>query len=384
MSTIQVREDAIAYFPTEEAQERRQLLRKLVGRDYSGPEMLDQRIGRAPFPAEAWARLTGEIGVGLTLVPEELGGLGLGYEDFAGTIEELGRGLLAAPVLSSAVLAPGLLLPLVRTDSGNPAAVLLTSVANGETTVAVGFMDARACHSTADVGVRADRDGGTWRLAGVHHLVLDGATAQQLLVTALLDGELGVFSLPVESAVITSRPSIDPSRSLSTITLDSVPAELLVSGPAAEAALAHAVKLTRLALAAESLGGAEAALQAGVAYSLSRNQFGRPIGSFQAVKHRLANALLAIQSARAVVAYACWAWDDGSPESGRAVLAAKIAGTEAYAEAAAHAVQVHGAMGTTLESAVQVHFRRARFLSLFLGSNAEDKVALAGQLGFGD
>jgi alkylation response protein AidB-like acyl-CoA dehydrogenase len=129
------------------------------------------------------------------------------------------------------------------------------------------------------------------------------------------------------------------------------------------------------------VGGAQSALDEAVRYALARHQFGKPIAAFQAVKHMCADALLAIQEAKAVLAYATWALDDGSPEAERALLAAKISATDAYVASAARAVQVFGAMGTTREVSVQVHFRRARFLSLILGSNDTDRETLADQLG---
>jgi len=375
--------DSIAYYPAEDLQERRLLLRRVVEREYLGPDMLDQRIGRTGFSSREWSRLVGEVGVGLVLLPDELGGLGLGYEDFAATIEELGRALLAAPVLSQAVLVPGIMQSLYAAGHAGVAGAW-SEAANGTTSVAVGFMDAQARVDRAHVGVRATADGAGWSLDGTHHLVLDGEGADQFVVTALSAGQLGLYLVPASAASVRSVESVDPSRRLSTVTFDGAHAEQIAAGAAADQAVSHAVKLLRLATAAECLGGAQAALDEAVEYAKIRQQFGKPIGAFQAVKHRLADALLAIQSARSVVSYACWAWDDDSPESDRAVLAAKIAASDAYVTAAAHAVQVHGAMGTTLEMPCQVHFRRARFHTMFLGTSAQDKLALARMLGFGD
>ena len=129
-----------------------------------------------------------------------------------------------------------------------------------------------------------------------------------------------------------------------------------------------AVRLARLAIAAEGVGAAEEALRLMVSYAKSRYQFGRPIGGFQAVKHKCAEALIAIEAAKATVSYASWALDDGSPEADLAVLAAKIASVEAFVATAADCIQIHGTFGYTREAPSQSYFRRARWLSLFLGS----------------
>lgn len=385
----------LPYFPSADTELRRHAVRAYVTGNLTGPTMLAQRLGEQQFDLAQWRRIMDDIGVGGLLLPESLGGLALGYEDFSVCVEELGRGLLAAPVLGSLALSLGALLPLVggaaasaqaaaettATAADGPAAQLATGIAAGRTVAALAFADAAGdAHADPPVAV-ATGDGYTLR--GHSELVVNGPQADAFLVFADIDGAPALLRVDASAVVVTAHPSLDPSCPVAAVTFDDAPGVLLATGDAAHAALEGALRLARIAAAALSVGGAESALDETVAYALARHQFGRPIAAFQAVKHMCADSLLAIQQARAVLSYAVWALDDGSPEAPRALLAAKIAATDAYVLAAGNGVQIHGAMGTTLEMAVQVHFRRARFLSLLLGSNDHDREQLARQLGLG-
>lgn len=353
------------YFPSEDTQALRAAVRDWVagntGSAGDAARTAAQRLGDEPWDPAVWRGLAG-LGVGELLLPEEHGG----HEDFAAAVEEIGRGLLATPVLGSFAFALGALLP----EPGEPTTELARRIATGGVVAALA-----AGYGTRPVAVPA---GDGYTVDGAAEIVVDAPRADVLLVCAERAGVLGLYQ--VDGAELDQRPALDPSQEVADVRFDRASARLLVEP--ADAALAHALQLGRLAVAALSIGGAEAALDEAVRYALARRQFGRPIAQFQAVKHLCADALLAIQQARAVLGYATWALDDGSPEAERALLAAKIAATDAYVATAATAVQVYGAMGTTREVTVQVHFRRARFLSLLLGDNDEDRDALADQLGF--
>jgi alkylation response protein AidB-like acyl-CoA dehydrogenase len=361
----------LEYFPSEDTRALRGAVRDWVAGSTGGARTAAQRLGDEPWDPALWRGIAG-LGVGELLLPESLGGMGRGYEDLAASLEEIGRGLLATPVLGSLAFALGALLP----GRGEGTADLARQVAAGEVVAALAVGDAAGdWHGTRPVATAA---GDGYTVDGAAGIVVDAPRAGVLLVFAERSGVLGLYR--VDGARLHPRPALDPSQEVADVRFDGAPAQLLIEP--ADAALAHALRLGRLAVAALSIGGAEAALDEAVQYALARRQFGRPIAQFQAVKHLCADALLAIQQARAVLAYATWALDDGSPEAERALLAAKIAATDAYVAAAGTAVQVYGAMGTTREVAVQVHFRRARFLSLLLGGNDEDRDALADQLGF--
>jgi alkylation response protein AidB-like acyl-CoA dehydrogenase len=242
-------------------------------------------------------------------------------------------------------------------------------------------MDARGRWTSAQDAVSAEETGAGWRLTGRRHLVVNAPQAEVVCVTAATPGGLGLFAVGAGDTCVEEVESIDPTRSLGTVTLDQAPAGLLARGDAAGQAVDAAVRLARLAIAAEGVGAAEEALRLMVSYAKSRYQFGRPIGGFQAVKHKCAEALIAIEAAKATVSYASWALDDGSSEADLAVLAAKIASVEAVVATAADCIQIHGTFGYTREAPSQSYFRRARWLSLFLGSVEDDSQLLAGLLG---
>ena len=361
----------LEYFPSEDTQALRAAVRDWVAGNTGGARTAAQRLGDEPWDPALWRGITG-LGVGELLLPESAGGMGRGYEDFAASLEEIGRGLLATPVLGSLAFSLGALLPGLTDGS----AELARQIAGGDVVAALAVADpAGDWHGARPVATAA---GAAYTVDGDAGSVVDAPRADVLLVFAERSGVLGLYR--VDGAESRRRPALDPSQEIADVRFDGTPARLVIEP--ADAALDHALRLGRLAVAALSIGGAEAALDEAVRYALARRQFGRPIAQFQAVKHLCADALLAVQQARAVLGYATWALDDSSPEAERALLAAKIAATDAYVTSAATAVQVYGAMGTTREVAVQVHFRRARFLSLLLGGNDEDRDALADQLGF--
>jgi alkylation response protein AidB-like acyl-CoA dehydrogenase len=369
-----------AYWPSGETLERRAVLRDLLRQRHDPEKARAAILGDEPYDQDLWRLLTADMGVTAILAPEALGGLGLGYEDFAMAVGELGRVLYTGPFFGSSVLALGALLP--GADAAGPAADLARQIIGGQTVAALAFMDARGrwAPDTADIVSAAESPAG-WRLTGRRYLVVNAPEAQVFCVPASTPTGPGLFAVSAGDAAVARVDSIDPSRSLGTVTLQHAPAHLLAGGPAAGLAVAAAVRLARLAMAAEGVGAAAEALRLMVSYAQSRRQFGRPIGGFQAVKHKCAEALIAIEAAKATVSYAAWALDDDSAEADLAILAAKIASSGAFLTTAADCIQIHGTFGYTREAASQYYFRRARWLSLFLGSVEDDSLQLADLLG---
>lgn len=374
MLTTRAARRPLDYRPGPDVEDRRAVLASYLRRHNDHVAVRARTLGDEPFDPAVWRHLTAEMGIAAALVPEAAGGLGLGPDDHAMVAMELGRVLYAGPSFGTCAFAVPLLLALSERES-------LAALAGGGATGALAALDGKGrwLGSVATVAARRPPDGG-WTLDGEAHGVLGAATADVLLVVAGVDGRTAVFRVDPAAVTVEDTPGIDPTRPMGTVRLRGSRAELLADGPEADSALAATLRLAQLALAAESVGGARECLRLTVEYAKVRQQFGRPIGAFQAVKHTCADDLILIERADAVLMYACAALDEGSPEAPRAVLAAKAAATSAFLKTAADGIQLHGTYGFTREAVPQSFFRRARWASLYLGTVAATKAELGGHL----
>ncbi|WNI23153.1 acyl-CoA dehydrogenase family protein [Streptomyces sp. ITFR-16] len=371
---------------TAEQDEIRRTLRALLT-EHGGP---DDVRGAAATPdgydAALWQRLARDLGLSGLALPPEYGGVGCGAVELAVALEETGRALLPSPLLATAVLAAPLILAL---GTAAQRAALLPPLAAGGLTAALavpGGSLSTALGLTGDAtggawagggragGVQARPAGGGnggWRLYGEADRVPDGHSAGLLLVAAHAGGFPRSRTLlflvradgpqPPAGLVRTRQTSLDETRPLGRIQLRDTEAELLGADDTADAAAALAAvgHTAAAALAAEAAGAAASALERTVAYVGEREQFGRAIGSFQAVKHRLADLYVRVRSARSAAYYAAW-----DPEAGGLALAQAL---EALRITAAEAVQLHGGIGFTWEHEAQLYFKRAAAGELLLG-----------------
>jgi alkylation response protein AidB-like acyl-CoA dehydrogenase len=312
----------------------------------------------------AWRAMADDLGLPGIGVPEDLGGAGYGFADLAVVLEELGGALYPSPLLAGRVLAGELLMALLP-DAADP----------GVVREALGRLATGTATGTADLGdpglvARTAPDGGVVVVDGIVAPVVDGARADLLLLGATLDGAPAVVLVEASAPGLTRTPmrTLDLTRELATVSCDGTPARVLASGPAAVAARSDAWRRAAIAMAAEQIGGAARCLAMAVEHARGRIQFGRPIGSFQAVKHRLAEVLLEVDAGQAAVTHAARAVDAGSPDL--ALLAPLVLAhtSEAYIAAAAACIQVHGGMGFTWEHPAHLYYRRARSTALILGS----------------
>lgn len=358
--------------PTAEQEDLRTAVRDLLA-DHAGPSAVRTAFGSdAGHDPDLWRRLGRDLGVlGLT-VPEELGGAGAGHVDRAVVAEELGRALVPSPFLGSAVLAVDLLAELGDTT-------LLPELASGERIGAVAVAGAPGPGGLLAPGgtVKADGD----RLTGHAGPVLDGAAADVLLVHA--DGDDGprFFRVDAHADGVRRTPlrSLDPTRRLAGIDLDGAGAVPL-DGDAA-AALARVADLAAAAVAAEQIGVMADAVERTVAYATEREQFGRRIGSYQAVKHGLADMYVATELATPCARAAAWAADhdpDGLPLA--AAVARVQVGPAAFAVADGM-VRYHGGIGYTWEHDAHLHYKRAKADELLFGSPARHRAHLAHLMG---
>ncbi|MFJ4840753.1 acyl-CoA dehydrogenase family protein [Streptomyces sp. NPDC088746] len=337
----------------------------------------------AGYDRAVWRRLAGELGLTGLIVPEEYGGAGAGVAELAVVMEEMGRALMCGPYLSGAVLAAAVLL---RSGDARACAELLPGIADGSViaTVAVaeGNHDVR---DLARVRASARRDGDLHRLYGEKTLVIDGHTAGLLLVAARTEAGLSLFAVDgaADGMLREELPALDPTRKLARIALDGVFARLIGTEGAAGTALEEALDLAAVALAAEQTGGAERCLELSVEYAKTREQFGRPIGAFQAIKHKCADMLLEVQAAKAAVEYAAglWGQDDAGAERGLAASTARAHCSDAYVHAAGETVQIHGGIGFTWEHDAHLYLRRAKSSALLLGSTSWHLERVAAEIG---
>ena len=334
------------------------------------PEGLDRAL---------WDRMARDLGLPGIAVPEAYGGAGLGQIELSVVMEELGAALTPSPFLASAVLATN---ALMAVDDEDCRAELLPGVASGGTIATLAVAEDGSGWEPAAVAARATLADGGWVLEGVKTLVPDGELADLVLVAARAGDELGVFAIDDGAPGLrrTSLAGLDPTRRLARLELSCVPARRLVCEDA-EGALGHALDLAAVALAAEQLGGLQRCLDLSVEYAKSRYQFGRAVGSFQAVKHLCANMHVAMEMARSAVRYAAWTADEEPGELPVAAALARAACSEAFFRVAADTIQVHGGIGFTWEHDAHLYYRRAKSSELLLGGQRQQRARLADRLG---
>ncbi len=332
----------------------------------------------AGYDPGLWAELAGQLGLAGLLVPAGYGGAGCGLAEAGVVLQELGRGLVSVPYLSSAVLAVTALLA-----SGDDAAQadLLPRLATGEllAAVAVSGPGGRADVTPGSPGVTASRSPGGAVLDGEALYVVDGHVAGVLLVAGRDEGGARLYRVAADAPGLTrtAMSVLDATRNLTRLGFSGVPARPLGPAGSGAAALGRVLDTALVALAAEAVGGAEQALDLAVSHAKQRVQFGRPIGSFQAVKHKCADMFVALEGARAALDGALL----GAGDPGAAALVAALQCSAAYTHITTEAIQVLGGIGFTWEHPAHLYFRRARTSAVLFGTETQHRAALADRLG---
>ncbi|MEU0529560.1 acyl-CoA dehydrogenase family protein [Amycolatopsis tolypomycina] len=335
---------------TEEARALRDAVRALLTRR-SGPESvraaMESPLG---YDDKLWSTLCEQIGVAALVIPEQYGGAGAGLAEACVVLAELGRTLTPAPMLGSAVLSAQAVLL-----SGNDSACrdLLPGIAAGTTLAALAWSGEDGRWTPA---LTASATG----LDGKACYVLDGDLADVLLAVAGTEDGVGLFEVPVDGVRRSRVTSLDPGRRLAVVECASTPARRLDAGGFGPS-LRQLRDTAVIAVAAEQAGAAARALELTVEYTKQRRQFGRPIGSFQALKHRMADVHVHVEAARSAL-YA--ALVDGDAE---AVATAKLVCGEAFTHAAAEMIQLHGGIAITWEHDAHLYFKRAHGTALLFG-----------------
>lgn len=313
-----------------------------------------------PFDRTLWKK-TADLGWQGLVVPEKHGGLGLAWEDVVVVAEEAGRSLFPSPFIATAAAAR--LLAKLGDDAQKDR--WLPGIAAGECTATIAVIEENDVPYEAGVEMAARSDGASIVLTGIKMFVPDGQGADLLLVVAREAGGLSVFAVPADTVGVTREPLklVDATHRAARIALERVTvdaaARLGAAGKAA-AAVRDALDAQTVALAAEMVGSAQAALDLAVEYAKVRKQFGQPIGRFQGVKHKLAEVHVAVESARSLTYYASWAVDNATDAATHVSMARVFAG-EAVDRAGEECVQTHGAIGFTAECDAQLYYKRGRF-----------------------
>ncbi len=372
----------------DEQEELRAIARTFLA-EHSGSEAVRKAMAtELGFDSALWQRIAGELGWTAVHIPEAYGGIGLGQIELAALLEIMGGALLCAPFFSSICLAANAL--LVAADTAQKQEHL-PGIAEGSTRATLAFSGELGSNDPDAIQTTARRDGDQIVLDGSHGFVLDGHSADLLIVAARAPGSAGIDGLslvlvPADARGLTRerRPTLDQTRRIARIRLDGVrvpKTSLLGEEGGAAAALARTLQLATIAQALEQVGGAQRCLDMSVEYAKQRVQFGRPIGSFQAIKHKCADMMVAVESARSAAYYAaCVAAEEG-PELAVSASLAKACCSEAYFDCAAQAIQIHGGVGFTWEYDVHLHFKRAKATESFLGDPAWHRERVAQWIG---
>jgi alkylation response protein AidB-like acyl-CoA dehydrogenase len=339
-----------------------QTLRSLLAQASPPARVAAVADGPQLWDAQLWSRLSSQLGVCGALVPESFGGLGLGWRELRVILHELGRSLACVPYLSSCVLAPTILLDNPHAATSAASTELLPQIATGDAIVAVALSDEMLLGPAPTAVARATSTAGGWELSGTTQFVPDAVAANHLLVPAALpDGGAGWFAAPtdVPEVAVTAMPVLDTTRPLATIELHAAPARLVAAYDSVATAVGTALDAAITGLACEQTGASQFLLELTVSYTKTRYQFGQPIGSFQAVQHRLADLALTVDNAVSAVEYAVWAAADCRRRWREASSIAGFTCSEALHVAASETVQLHGGVGFTWEHPAHRYFRRA-------------------------
>ncbi|WP_433461885.1 acyl-CoA dehydrogenase family protein [Spirillospora sp. CA-128828] len=369
-------------FAFDEAQEElRRTVRAFL--EATAPESEMRRVmeTEAGYDPALWKRMGAELGLQGLAVPERHGGAGAGPVEIGLVMEEMGRALLCAPYLASAVQATTALL---HSDDEGARSELLPALAAGERigTLALTEDSARWDRQGVTLAARPCQDGG-WLLDGHKTFVLDGAQAGIVLTVARTADGIGLFRVDGDATGLTRTvlPTLDPTRRQARLEYQGVWAHRLRTRGDAWELVELVLHHSAAALAAEQVGVASRALDMAVEYAKVRHQFGRAIGSFQAVKHLLADVLLEVESARAAAYAALLAAQNGDPDLPAAASLAKAFCSDACVKATQDNIQVHGGIGFTWEHPAHLYFKRAKTSQLLLGDSAYHRELLAEAIG---
>jgi len=330
------------------------------------------------YSDELWNKMA-ELGWTGLIYPEEYGGAGLSIVDLVVVLEEMGKASVPGPFFSSTCLGG-----LVILEAGNDAQKqkYLPDIAAGKTKATLAFLEENARWDEKGVNIKARKGKKNYSLSGVKLFVPDAHTADVIVCAVRTADGLSLFVVDRQQAGVNTRllKTMDQTRKLCEVTFDKVqvtPDAVLGAAGQASGPLRRIIDRSKVALCAEMCGGAQKVLDMTVEYAKIREQFGRPIGSFQAIQHKCANMLVQVESAKSATYYAAWAVSNNIPEAPLAAAMAKAYCSDAFRQVTAEGIQVHGGIGFTWEHDMHIYFKRAKGSEVTFGDATWNRELVA-------
>jgi alkylation response protein AidB-like acyl-CoA dehydrogenase len=365
---------------SEEQEELRRITRQFLENKSDEAEVRRLMETTEGYDTAVWGQMAEQMGLQGLIIPEEFGGSGFTYIELTVVLEEMGRRLLCAPYFATVALAANTLL-----HSGDDAAKKehLPGIASGETIATLAFTEPNGKWDDSGIETTAKADGGSYKISGTKMFVLDGHVADLIIVAAKTGKGTSLFAVKGDASGLTRTPlsTMDQTRKQAKLELADVPGTLIGTEGEGWSVLERVLDLAAVALAAEQVGGAQLVLEMAVQYAKDRVQFGRPIGSFQAIKHKCADMLLEVESAKSAAYYAAWCASELNDELPSVASLAKAYCSEAYFHAAAENIQIHGGIGFTWEHPAHLYFKRAKSSELLFGDPTYHRELLAQRIG---
>ena len=337
------------------------------------------------YDPAVWSQMANELGLQSIHIPEEYGGQGFTFVELAIVLEEMGRFLLCAPYFSSIVLAAD---AIMNAGSDADKKELLPGIASGETIATLAFTEPNGKWDASGIEMIASGSGDSYTLSGTKMFVLDGSIASLVVVAARTEGTSGedgisLFAVEGDASGLTrtALSTMDQTRKQAKLEFDGVSARPIGAPGSAWPAFSKTLDQAAVGIANEMVGGAQMVLEMSVEYAKVRVQFGRPIGSFQAIKHKCADMLLEVESGKSAAYYAAWAAAEDNDELPVAASLAKAYCSDAYFHAAAENIQIHGGIGFTWEHDAHLYFKRAKSSEILLGDATYHRELLAQRIG---
>ncbi|MBU8873751.1 acyl-CoA/acyl-ACP dehydrogenase [Reyranella sp. MMS21-HV4-11] len=356
---------------SSEQEEFRSNLRRFLGERSPTKEVRRLMATDAGFEAAAWRKLNSELGLTAVRIPEAFGGQGFGFGELCIVLEEMGRSLLCAPFFSTAVLATGAILN-AGTEAEKQA--LLPGIAAGDTVATLAWVEQPSRWDAAATTLTAKPSGSGYVLDGFKSYVLDGHTADLIVVLARAPGSSGdkglsLFTVKGDAKGLSRKllKTMDETRKLAHLDFKGVEATLLGEAGAAAAPFARTMVEAAVCLANEMAGVSDRLREDSLEYAKMRMQFGRAIASFQSMKHKHADMLVDVELAKSAAYYAAAALDEGDDDIVAVASLAKAAASDAALQTAVHAIQIHGGIGFTWDNDTHLWFKRAKSSEVLLG-----------------